>query len=491
MAAATATSPAVSSDLPLASVRMYRQGLGDCFLVTFRREDGSPYRVMIDCGVVLGTEEPERKMRAVVQSIIETSGGVVDLLVVTHEHWDHVSGFTQVDELFAGTDASPAKDKLVVREVWMGWTEDPGDEVGQQLRHDRQARLDKLAGFVAGADALGLAQDQVVAGIGELLSFFGVDEKGQRAGSTGAALDKARGLAGRSPRYCRPDDAPASLPGVPGLRVYVLGPPRDPALIRKTDADDQVYHLAAAGEVAAFFAAPALGAAAVPATAGEADHQPFDAVCRHRLADLRDGGLRATELGRFFDRHYFGMALEPAAPDQDWRRIDTDWLGDAAEFALQLDNATNNTSLVLAFELVASGKVLLFVGDAQAGNWLSWGDLAWKRDDGTTVAAPDLLKRAVFYKVGHHGSHNATLRQKGLELMGGGAELVAFIPVDHEMAVKKRWGKMPLPGLVTALQEKTAHRLVRVDTGVDANAPPGFVKELIVDELFIEWQLAG
>jgi hypothetical protein len=55
-----------------------------------------------------------------------------------------------------------------------------------------------------------------------------------------------------------------------------------------------------------------------------------------------------------------------------------------------------------------------------------------------------------FYKVGHHGSYSAALREKGLELMPHG--LVAFISVDHEMAAKKHWGQMPLPGLMMALK---------------------------------------
>ena len=66
------------------------------------------------------------------------------------------------------------------------------------------------------------------------------------------------------------------------------------------------------------------------------------------------------------------------------------------------------------------------------------------------MTGPDLLRRTIFYKVGHHGSHNATLREKGLEQMSG--LKVAMIPVDHEMAVKKRWVHMPLPELVHGAQ---------------------------------------
>ena len=41
--------------------------------------------------------------------------------------------------------------------------------------------------------------------------------------------------------------------------------------------------------------------------------------------------------------------------------------------------------------------------------------------------------------------------------------LVAFIPVDHEMATRKGWTRMPLPGLVEALRERCGDHLVRID----------------------------
>src|SRR5262245_46716677 len=33
-------------------VRMYRQGLGDCFLITFPREKREPVHILIDCGAL-------------------------------------------------------------------------------------------------------------------------------------------------------------------------------------------------------------------------------------------------------------------------------------------------------------------------------------------------------------------------------------------------------------------------------------------------------
>ena len=144
----------------------------------------------------------------------------------------------------------------------------------------------------------------------------------------------------------------------------------------------------------------------------------------------------APEL-KFFREHYFQP--EAAAPD-NWRRIDGDWLAGASDMALQLDSLTNNTSLVIAIELEPGGDVLLFAADAQVGNWLSWQELSWTVN-GKPVNANDLLGRAIFYKVGHHGSHNATLKEKGLQLMKN--LRVAMIPVNHDMAVKKRFSSSP------------------------------------------------
>jgi hypothetical protein len=143
----------------------------------------------------------------------------------------------------------------------------------------------------------------------------------------------------------------------------------------------------------------------------------------------------------------------------EWRNIDDAWLATGERLALQLDNATNNTSLVLAIELDGQ-DVLLFVGDAQAGNWRSWEARSWrvKEKSGETrrVTSEDLLNRTIFYKVGHHGSHNATLREKGLELMKSD-RLAAFIPVDTKVAHEvKGWEHMPLPAIRERLEKKCA-----------------------------------
>src|SRR5262249_31694347 len=75
---------------------------------------------------------------------------------------------------------------------------------------------------------------------------------------------------------------------------------------------------------------------------------------------------------KFFKENYFNK--------DPWRQISDDWLSFATELALKLDRDTNNTSLALAIELVESGKVFLFPGDAQVGNWESWQDRTWQVD---------------------------------------------------------------------------------------------------------------
>src|SRR5215472_19248826 len=74
-----------------AEVRMYRQGLGDCFLVTLRKEDGSLWRLLIDCGVILGTPDAPKRLAEVIANLVDDTDGRVDVLAVTHEHYDHVA----------------------------------------------------------------------------------------------------------------------------------------------------------------------------------------------------------------------------------------------------------------------------------------------------------------------------------------------------------------------------------------------------------------
>jgi hypothetical protein len=226
---------AVVSEQPATTsvkVRMYRQGLGDCFLLTLPRSDDKPFYIMIDCGVILGTADATRKMRQVVTDISNYTQGHIDLLIATHEHWDHLSGFVQAKDLF---------ERLEIDRVWMGWTEDPEDQVAQKIRSERQAM--RLA--LTSASARMRLDGDGGALVDGMLEFFGA--AGQ--GTTADALEVVRTLSQKSggQRYCRPNDEPVPLDGT-GVRAFFLGPPSDEAALKKVGpsrSDPETYGLPA------------------------------------------------------------------------------------------------------------------------------------------------------------------------------------------------------------------------------------------------------
>lgn len=440
-----------------ARVRMYRQGLGDCFLLTFWDHEGAePKHVMVDCGVLVGTSGGAEKIREVVGHVMEETTRL-EAVVATHEHWDHVSGFCQARALF---------DQLEVDEVWLGWTEDPDDPQACSLREDRALRLAGLRTALAAWSACtgedeaarpGTAQDVTRSA----LSFFGEPGSGGAlAAAGGTTQDAWRYLVEELPcerrRFLQPGDT-FSVRGVKGLRVFVLGPPRDERLLRRDQPsakEPETYHLGGPG----LTTCRSLLAAVPRLTAGPGEPSgprvgdPFDAF--HRVP------VEEAERSEPFASRYF-------ADDAKWRRIDTDWLEPLGDLALDLDSDTNNTSLVLAFELGDGGDVILMAADAQVGNWLSWAEVEFRYRVGgerRRVTGPELLSRVVLYKVGHHASHNATLTKGGLEAMVHDG-LVAMIPVDAAMASKKRWS-MPFAPLLERLQEKTRGRILRIDDGL-------------------------
>jgi hypothetical protein len=238
------------------------------------------------------------------------------------------------------------------------------------------------------------------------------------------------------------------IPG--GLRVFVLSPPMDRDALRQgRTPEEEGYKEEKSQQKHA--AALNWGFAVHGADAGElGEPPPPESV---RPFDSSEAWDRDIPLFRRYHR-------------ESWRSVENDWLQSGATLALQLDNSINNTSLVLAFELVASGKVLLFVGDSELESWKSWIDREFKyKESGhtKTVKGRDLLSRTVFYKVGHHGSGNATLRA-GLEAMTS-QDLVAMVPTDTKFAKEKQGWDMPAAKLRTALASQTRGRVLYADQG--------------------------
>ena len=79
-------------------VRMYRQGLGDCFLLTFPAARRRSRTCSSTAACSRGPRTRSSGCRRSPRTSCETTGGRLDVLVVTHEHWDHVSGFLQAED---------------------------------------------------------------------------------------------------------------------------------------------------------------------------------------------------------------------------------------------------------------------------------------------------------------------------------------------------------------------------------------------------------
>jgi len=400
-------------------VRMYRQGLGDCFLIQFCNKEKTVFTMMIDCGVLLGTQDGAEKMKAVVNDIAKKTGNKIDVLTATHEHWDHVSGFVQAQKEFDGIE---------IGEIWLSWAENPQDVFAKKLKKDKELKLQALQALVKSNK-----QNQRFRLAEQALSFFAASE-GKK---TSDAMDYLKTRGTNSMNYYEPGDV-ITVDALPDIRFYVLGPPKDEASIKKnmSTSSDIIYKLGVGNDFLNQIAA-----------------------------------LENVTQGSIFDKKYILKDSESDiekiyhAAGNEWKKIEDDYLDAANTIALALDSNTNNTSFVIAIESVKSGKVLLFPGDAQVGNWLSWGELSFETEDkkgkNVTINAENLLSRTVLYKVGHHGSHNATVKNMGLELMSDD-DLVAMIPVDRAMAEKKDW-EMPAEKLFEQLKGKASERIVMLD----------------------------
>jgi hypothetical protein len=456
--------PIVADDSPnkfRARVRMYRHGLGDCFLVTFPRKGKTPFQMLIDCGALARDKQHMTTMVEHIRDTVragKTDGKArLDVVVATHEHKDHISGFNQAREVF--------NQDFDFGAVWLGWTENLSKPEIKKIKEAKKKALVKLQAALNSPLAAAPALD----GVAQLLNFS-ADDDTTGTGKIAEALEylKLRGNEAGDLRYCEPGEEPFELEGVDGVRVYVLGPPRDPLLLKTSEItkqmekDDIVYHLTATGEAGMDALGAAVSILSGDTSGDQSRFHPFSE--EHRIP--RETPDKPTPRP---NPYFAGIKAFVAAtydnPKQAWREIEGDWLAAFGQLALDLDNDTNNTCLVLAFEFVKTGEVLLFVGDAQIGNWKSWANVKFKvpgRD--AALPAHDLLGRTVFYKVGHHCSHNATLKKGGLELMNR-EDLVAFIPLDIETAGKqgsKGW-VMPAPPLFDALKKKTGNRLVISD----------------------------
>lgn len=372
-------------------IRTYQVGFGDCFLLSFVYPKARRH-VLIDFGSTGITETKKKRaakggaaskakagasVSAHMRRIADAINGVcgkdgLTAIVATHRHADHINGF--------GTDTKTARSGEVIRNlkprlVLQPWTEDPDAAKNAKTATRDSSRSPKS--FVSALSAMNTIAAAVAdlaarppkwmsASLQKELMFLGMDNIANRSAIDNLiAMGRRRGATAVWAHHGSRSGFERLLPGV---KVRVLGPPtlQQTSKITKMRSKDpdQFWHLLSGG--------PFLHGGHVAGVPTRADGASRKAV--------------PSEARWFRDR------LERLNGEQ------------LLEIVRTLDQQMNNTSVILLFEVF--GKKLLFPGDAQIENW------SYALEDAPDAKATrKLLADVDVYKVGHHGSLNATPRK--------------------------------------------------------------------------------
>lgn len=407
-------------------VRMYRVGFGDFFLLTVKR-DGDEQHVLVDCGV---HAKPTGSIGAAIDQLKADTGGRLALIVMTHRHADHISGFASGREVFK---------TFTVDAVWMPWFEDPANPAAVSIQAGIVAVAQRLQLALAARNDPADRQYALMAG-----NILGMDVAGRS--SNDIALTVLRGGFANKPviSYLKAGDEaplPDALTRV-GVTALILGPPIDPKLIKQMDGrNNQYLDELDAGDPGADDGTPLFGGAF------DSDGAAYDESA------TGPGGVK-------------GIARKVGAAQPDVVRA----------IAAKADSTLNNQSVVVLFE--ANGRKLLFAGDAQWGNWQSFlfgGVLGSPGHTALSEDAKRILASIGFYKVGHHGSTNATPID-ALDAMRNGVVAMCSTAEDAYGCEKNR-SEVPRKPLMEALRAKTGGRLARSD-----QAPLGDHDDTVVAE---------
>jgi len=417
---------------------MYRVGFGDFFLVTL-----GEHHIIIDCGVFKGTSATGDigSIEAAIADMVKVTNKKLALIVMTHRHADHIAGFGRFVDVFRD---------FTVDAVWMPAWEDEYNPTAKKFQAEMTALATQMQAQLDLHLAAGATVDpELYHRIG---NATGNEPELAAAGGGGSknaiALDLLKTGLKVKPAYLKEGDPaplPASLKSI-GLSVQVLGPPpvEDVELMKLMDLKKNV------GE----FLAIASGG-----DDADGDWEPFS---RAWYADPSE--LESSAFGEWISDRGRSESPSPAAVASARKELEKR-LQAAAPSALdlaakQLDAFLNNQSLVLLFTY--KGKNLLFVGDAQGGNWEHWlyeTDSADKAPTGPIAAkAKKILDTIDVYKVGHHGSTNATPIAVAREIREGS---VALCSTQKGVYGSKPDTAVPLAKLIDALDERV--ELVRSD----------------------------
>jgi beta-lactamase superfamily II metal-dependent hydrolase len=421
-------------------VRMYNVGFGDCFLLTLPGKR----TLLVDAGFHSqgkGAFDGNALVEQVAKDVKAISGETrIDVVVATHRHQDHVYAFN-----------SEKWNDVAVGEVWLPWVEDRSNTKATKLWKKKNSFAQML---FAAMPSFGLGPDDRAA-VEFMLWNAGVNQPGMAGFDAGGwsnekALDCLHdGFASRDrakPRFLPETQTfPEAFesPALPGVRVHVLGPPRNPELIEELDPEDD-------GET---YRALALRAAAGGPLDVAGVACPFGDPWQ--VPDGEDPQ---------------GFRLDPS----EIERIDELAHGaDAVFAATKLDGMINSTSLVLVLQIGTARLVL--PGDAEWGTWKR----IVKPEEAQEARA--LLSRASFLKVGHHGSHNATAKSLVEKILPH--KIPAMISTQQGPGTYRN--NIPLQELLDAFDANEIHfaRSDRQDGALPAGFQKGAAKKWIDLEL--------
>ncbi len=432
------------------TIRMYRLNeLGDCFFLRFVDGEKS-CNMLVDCGSFRNSKKSIARLTEIVTDIKSNlQGENLDVVVGTHQHNDHVNGFHHCRELFQ---------RIGINDVWLSWLDNPSDKLAKSTAEEfSNLRKSLTEAMRLRSKKLKLGADRKAADF-EFLEASAILAAGTAPFVPQDAIDTLKKLGKREPQFLLPGTT-VSLPNIAlsKLRLHVLGPPRNREQLHDiTPGEGESYdkHLQAAGKSSRRLLE------ALKISLGNNQREGRDYPFNKRYKVIRPSKQKGNESVYTLYRNR----------ENTWRKIDTDWMEGLDSLALYMDSYTNNSSLAFAIECVESGKVLLFPADAQTGNWLSWRSLKWSD---ASLKTDDLLKRTMIYKVGHHGSHNATL-VAALEMMSEG-NLSALLPThkdDPNITKTIHPWQMPAAKLNERLLQKTGGRILRHDGVFDGDGDP-------------------
>lgn len=296
------------------TVRAYNVRFGDCMLVTFA--DGAAEKhVVIDFGNAPAQVKSEGGkndvFEPVAKNIRDRTNGVIDLLVMTHEHLDHMEGFYHQRAIF---------NAMTVKRVWMSLMSAPNYYQQFPKAARQKDALLALRELVDRWDATGRFRlvpepiESVVAN-NNMLDLSNVER-----------VEYLRQLTASPKYFSRTKNKGVTQHGLgAGVKVSILAPESD-ASIYYMKLPNHAFGLGQRLEHAARTMGPGRG--------------------RRRGAGLRRPPHMASDE---FDR------LKDEIAELDVSSV----------FAI--DKAANNTSLVL--RCTVGTKVLLFSGDAEEESW--------------------------------------------------------------------------------------------------------------------------